>query len=161
MIRKFFADSDFLTGLLDENDELYQNSTEIYNHLQQNGLISEICDLNLSNYVIIEVLHNFKDKGMPFKKILQHYDTLKNCQLFHVKLKHIEMAFERKLLPYCNHRTGNPPIGIVDATNLVVMDIKRIGAIISFDSGFDALPDVFIRIDSVATIDQRILSWYK
>lgn len=161
MIRQFFADSDFLTGMLDKNDDRNPESRKIFNHLKKNSLISDIRDLHLSNYIIMEVLHNLQDKKFSFEKIMHNYDILKTCQVFHVKPKEIELAFETKLAPYCNHKSLAPPIGIVDATNLVVMDKKRIGSIISFDSGFDAIPDIFIRIDNVDTINQRILNWYK
>ena len=161
MTRNFFADSDFLTGLLVRRDSRHTLSKNIYRYLQTNELISDLSDFHISNYIIMEVLHNLQGKKIPFATIIEIYDRLKECHVFHVKPKEIQLAIDTKLAPYCNHRTHEPPpIGIVDATSLIVMDKTRIGSIISFDDGFDKLPDIFIRIKDTYVIDQRILSYY-
>ena len=162
MTQNFFADSDFLTGLFVRRDSRHTMSEKIFNYLQQNELISGLSDLHISNYIIVEVIHNLQGKQIPYVKIIEHYKTLNHCHVFHVKPKEIEQAFQTKLAPYCNHRTHNPPpIGLVDATTLVVMDKKRINSLISFDEGFDKIPDIFIRIKDTDVIDQRLLNYYK
>lgn len=161
MTRHFFADSDFLTGFFAEGDNRCDSAHSIFEYLEENNLISELYDLHISNYIIMEVLHNLKGKNIPFNQITEIYEELKQCNVFHIKIKEIDQAFREKLSPFCNHRTQNPPIGIVDATSLVVMDKKRIGAIISFDEGFDSLPDIFVRIYCRDIIDQRILSYLR
>lgn len=159
MTQKFFVDSDFLTGLFAVGDSRHESAQNIFDYLLEKELISEFQDFHLSNYIIMEVLHNLKGKNIPLNQINDKYQTLKQCNVFHIKIKEIDQAFREKLLPFCNHRTQNPPIGIVDATSLVVMDKKRIGSIISFDEHFDILPDLFIRITNKEVIDQRILSF--
>ena len=137
MIRNFFADSDFLTGLMADHDSCNQKSKEIFECLEKNSLISEVSSFHVSNYVIMEVVHNLIGKHMPFAQVKQNYDDLTQCHVFQIKPKDIDEAFKTKLAPFCNHNTGNPPIGIVDATSLVAMDKTRVSHIISFDEGFD------------------------
>jgi len=162
MTQNFFADSDFLTGLMVDGDSRSQKSKEIFGYLQENDLISDINDFHVSNYIIMEVAHNLQGKHVPFRQVKEDYDKLMQCHVFHIKPKHINEAFSTKLTPFCNHRSGNPPIGIVDATSLVIMDMKRIGHIISFDEGFDKLPDRFFnRINDNGIIDQKILRRYR
>ncbi|MGD0954336.1 MAG: PIN domain-containing protein [Methanotrichaceae archaeon] len=159
MIRNFFADSDFLTGLMVDRDSRSQKSNEIFEHLKESSLISDISNFHVSNYIIMEVVQNLIGKHMPFAQVRENYDNLTQCHVFQIKPKHIEEAFNTKLAPFCNHHTGNSPIGIVDATSLVVMDKSRINHIISFDEGFDKLPaKLFTRINDNDVIDQRILS---
>lgn len=159
MRRNFFADSDFLTGYFSRRDEWHELAIRIFRYLQRTRLISDLCDFHISNYVIMEVLHNLQNKEIPFQQIEDTYETLNQCHVFHVKPRDIEQAFETKLKPYLNHRTQSPPIGVVDATSLVIMDKKRISSLISFDDGFDALPDIFIRIHNIDVIEQRILQY--
>jgi hypothetical protein len=109
----------------------------------------------------MEVVHNLIGKHMPFAQVKQNYDDLTQCHVFQIKPKDIDEAFKTKLAPFCNHNTGNPPIGIVDATSLVAMDKTRVSHIISFDEGFDKLPaKLFTRIKDKDVIDQRILNRY-
>jgi predicted nucleic acid-binding protein len=162
MNSNFFADSDFLTGLLAKRDSRHDISQKIFDYLIETKLISSISDFHISNYIIMEVIHNLQGKKIPFVTIVKDYNTLIGCHVFQIKPKEIDLALQTKLAPYCNHRTHNPPpIGLVDATSLVVMDKKRINSLISFDEGFGKLPDIFIRVTDTDVIDQRILSYYK
>jgi hypothetical protein len=161
MTRKFFADSDFLTGLMVRRDSRNGESNVIFKYLQEKGLISDLNDLYVSNYIIMEVTHNlFKKHEVPFRDVKRNYDNLMDCHVFHIKPKQIEEAFSTKLAPFCNHRSGNPPIVITDATSLVVLDLLRIGYFISFEGGFDTLPGrLFSRIYNKDIIDQKILTF--
>lgn len=162
MTKNFFADSDFLTGLMVTRDSRAQKSIDIFKYLQKKDIISDVYDFHISNYIIMEVAHNLLGKNVPFSEVKKHYDKMMECNVFHIKPKEIKEAFNTKLMPFCNHRTGNPPIGIVDATSLVVMDKKRINYIISFDEGFDKLPGkLFSRISDNSIIDQKILRVFR
>lgn len=163
MIRKFFADANFLTGLFIDKDDYHTVSKEIYEYLIDKHLISDTRDFYISNYILTEVIHNFQAKRVKYKELMEKYELLKQCKVYHIQVTDIDEAFKTKLAPYRKHGTDlTPPIGIVDATNLIVMDKIKNCALISFDSGYASIPDPFlIRIYNTKTIDEKIFRRFK
>lgn len=162
MTLNFFADSDFLTGLMVDNDSRSSKSKDIFAYLLNNELIANMNDFHISNYIVMEVVNNLQGKHVSFRQTKENYDKLMRCHVFHIRPKNIDEAISTKLAPYCNHRSNNPPIGIVDATSLIVMDKMRINYLISFDEGFDKLPDKFLnRVMDNSVIDRKILSRFR
>lgn len=160
MTRKLFADAGFFIGLMADDDDHSQAAHDIFKHLKETHLISDFNDLYISNYIIMEVLHGLADKQISFDDLVGNYEILKQCRICNVKQKHINAAINTKLFRQRNRRTDRPPIGFVDATSLVIMDEKKIHHIISFDCGFDKIPDFYTRIYNMQTIDQGLLeSW--
>jgi predicted nucleic acid-binding protein len=164
MIKQYFADTCFLTGLYDENDQYHDLSQKIFDHLKSNRLISNINDLHTSNYIIMELMHNLKSNGTNIDKIKKYYEELmESKKVFTIKKAHIKEAIDTKLSPYCNRKTGEVPIGIVDATNLVVMDKIATPAIITYDGGFEEMfkkmPDFYFTINCIDVIDNKILKY--
>lgn len=157
MTRKFFADSGFFTGLWYKRDDNHDLSKEIYSSLVDNHLIKDISDLYISNYIIMEVVHNLQNKGMQISLILEKYEILKSCKVYLVGHDEIDEAFKNKLAPFCSHKNGRSPIGFVDATSLVVMDKTKITHIITYDEGFRKIP-LIIPIHNVDMIEQKILA---
>jgi predicted nucleic acid-binding protein len=157
MTRKLFADSGFFIALMADEDDYKQDSHDIFNHLKEEHLISDLKDLHITNYILMEVLHGLADKQISFNKLMEGYEKLKQCHLYNIKLKHIDEAINIKLFRQRNRRSDRAPIGFVDATSLVIMDEQRINCIISFDSDFDKIPDFYTRIYNNDIIDQRVL----
>jgi len=160
MTRKFFADSGFFTGLWYERDDHHDTSKEIYDCLIANHLINDLSDLYISNYIIMEVVHNLQNKGMQVDFLFEKYEILKRCKPYLVKHKEIDEAFKNKLAPFCSHRTGKSPIGFVDATSLVVMDKAKITHIITYDEGFSKIP-LIVPIYNTDIIEQKILALHR
>lgn len=156
----FFADSSFLTGLMSDEDDYSQDANDLFEYIKENRLVSSISDFQISNYIIVEVIHNLIDQHVKISDIKRHYEELKGCKTFHVKPRDIDYAFTNKLAHFCNHRTQEPRIGIVDATSLVVMEKKRINYIISFDGDFKDLPLVS-QISDKEGVDEKILIWHR
>lgn len=160
MAVKFFADSSFLTGLMSKKDDYSRDANDLFEYIKQNHLASSISDFQISNYIIIEVIHNLMDQHMKFTEIMEYYEELKKCKTFHIKPRDIDYALNSKLRCFCSHRTQEPKMGIVDATSLVVMEKKRINYIISFDEDFRDLP-LISQISDKEGIDEKILFWHR
>lgn len=156
---KLFADSGFFIGFKDEKDSHHANACSIWDELINKDLISGFEDLYISDYIIIEVFHKLQ-KGIKFLRTMEHYEEeLKCCKIHHISPKDVEDAIHTKLKPFCNHRIGNPKIGLVDATSLQIMEKLKIGHILSFDGGFDRRP-MCTRIGDTNAIKEKILSWH-
>lgn len=160
MPRRFFADTCFLTGLMDNRDPYNRISSDILQYLMRKRLIASAQEFYISNYIIVEVIHNLLRNHANFEDIKKNYETLKTYNVFQVDSNHIDDAFNKKLKSFINHRTHEPKMGIVDATSLVVMDEEQITYIISFDGDFDNLPFV-TPIKNKEMIDTFILNRYR
>jgi predicted nucleic acid-binding protein len=154
---RLFVDSGFLIGFKDERDSLHDKACNIWDELIDKDLISGFEDLYISDYIIVEVFHKLQ-KGIKFHRTLKYYEELKYCKIYHITPEDVEDAIHTKLKPFCNHRDGNPAIGLVDATNLQIMEKLKIDYILSFDGGFDRIP-LCERIGNENDIKKKILSW--
>ncbi len=103
---------------------------------------------------MVEIFHHLQN-NLLFRETLRHYNELQNCKIYQIKKIQVDEAIRTKLKPFCNHRTGNPSIGLVDATSLYVMDKVKIPFILSFDGGFDHYP-FYHRIGNIRDIEQKI-----
>lgn len=154
----FFADSGFLIGYYYEKDGKHDISMNIYDYLIGNRLIRNLNNFCISNYIIIEVIHWLQSKPIPHTEIVSTYNDLMRFRRYDLIQPEIQQAIDTKLTPFCNHKTGKPPIGLVDATNLYVMDQLDIRFLISYDSGFDQVPDPLKRrINDINAIDTYVL----
>ena len=150
----FFADSGFIIGLIHNRDDHHDSASAIWKTLIDNEIISGYGDLWITNYIIVEIFHNLQ-KNIQFRDTFKHYTELQNCHFYTIKKGQIDQAIHTKLRPFCNRNTGNPAIGLVDATSLHVMDLVKVSYILSFDSGFDHYP-LIQRIGSVRDVEQKI-----
>ena len=148
MAFSFFADSSFLIKYAGaDGAEERKKAETIYNILLQNKIIEGFQNFVISNLIVVEVFHKIQDK-LDFRKAQKFYqEYLKKSQLIYVNEEIIEDAISMKLSPFCNRNTGKPSIGLVDGTNLVIMDNENISYIISFDTDFDNFP-LYIKIKS-------------
>jgi|WetSurMetagenome_2_1015567.scaffolds.fasta_scaffold31176_2 predicted nucleic acid-binding protein len=160
MTTKLFADSGFFIGLIAENDDHHQESEDIFQHLKDTHLISDLNDLYITNYIIMEVLHGLAKKGLQFDQMVVTYEKLKLCHLRNVRPNHIDEAIKNKL-QFRNRKSNKAKIGFVDATSLVIMDKQNIDCIISFDSDFDNLPEFYTRIYNNNIIDRNVLGLWR
>jgi predicted nucleic acid-binding protein len=152
---KLFADSGFIIGLLHPDDNNHKAASAIWQELTKKGIVKGYNDIWISSYVLVEIFHHLQ-KNIQFKDTLRYYNELKNCRLYQIKKKQVDDAIHTKLKPFCNHHTGNPSIGLVDATSLCVMDIVKVPFILSFDEGFDHYP-FYHRIGEVKDIEEKIV----
>ncbi|MCG7847843.1 MAG: PIN domain-containing protein [ANME-2 cluster archaeon] len=154
---RLFVDSGFFIGFKDARDSHHNKACIIWDELIDKDLISGFEDLYISDYIIVEVFHKLQ-KGIKFHETLKYYEELKHCKIYHLKPKDVDGAIHTKLKPFCNHKDGNPAIGLVDATNLQIMEILKIDYILSFDGGYDRIP-LCKRIGNENDIKEKILCW--
>ncbi|CAD6493670.1 MAG: hypothetical protein CHKLHMKO_00513 [Candidatus Argoarchaeum ethanivorans] len=135
-----FADSCFLIGLNDRKDQYHKVSIKIWDRLNKDDIIKESMDVVVTDYVLVEVFQGLQSHA-GFKIATKAYKEMnENCKVQKVTESKIQKAITEKLRPFLNHRTNQPPIGLVDAVSLVTMDNLNIQRIISFDGGFDKFP---------------------
>ena len=135
-----FADSCFLIGLKDHKDQYHEVSIKIWDRLNKDGIITESRDVVVTDYVLVEVFQGLQSHA-GFEIANKAYKEMnENCKVQKVTESVIQKAITKKLIPFLNHRTNQPPIGFVDAVSLVTMDNLDIQWIISFDGGFDKIP---------------------
>lgn len=151
---KLFADSGFLIGLIHEEDDYHDIASAIWDELIENRIISGYDDLWITNFIIIEIFHNLQ-RNILFRETIRHYYELQRCKFYQIKKQQVDEAIRTKLRPFCNHLTGNPSIGLVDATSLYVMDKVKVPYILSFDEGFDHYP-FSPRIGDVRDVEQKL-----
>lgn len=155
---KFFADTSFLIGYFDDSDNFSDDAMSIFTRLTELGFVSGLNGFFFTDYIIVEMFHFLQDK-IGFTQTLKDYQMIKECQIYRVKQKDVDIAVESKLKPFCNHRTRKPKIGLVDATSLVIMDKFNIPYIISSDIGFDSIP-MCKRIGETSHIEEKIPEFY-
>jgi len=151
---KLFSDSGFIIGLIHERDDYHHTATAIWNELIEKEIVTGYDDLWITNYIMVEIFHHLQ-KNILFRETFKHYNELQKCKLYQIKRKQVDEAIHTKLMPFCNHHTGNPSIGLVDATSLYVMDIVNVPYILSFDGGFDHYP-FYHRIGDVRDVEQKL-----
>jgi len=154
---KLFADSGFIIGLLHERDDYHVAASAIWKELIESEIVSGYSDLWITNYIMVEIFHHLQ-KNILFRETFRHYNELQECKLYQIKKQQIDDAIRTKLRPFCNHHTGNPTIGLVDATSLYVMDIVKVPYILSFDEGFDHYP-FYHRISNLTDVEQKLKFW--
>jgi len=154
---KLFADSGFIIGFIHEHDDYHDQASAIWNGLIENRIISGYEDLWVTNFIIVEIFHHLQ-KSILFRETLRHYNELQRCKIYQIKKQQVNDAIRTKLRPFCNHHTGIPSIGLVDATSLYVMDLVKIPYILSFDDGFDNYP-FYHRICNITDVEQKLKWW--
>lgn len=154
---KLFADSGFIIGLLHERDDYHDDASAIWDELVKSKIVSGYNDLWVTNYIMVEIFHHLQ-RNILFRETLRHYNELQQCKFYQIKKQQVDEAIRTKLKPFCNHNTGNPSIGLVDATSLYVMDIVKIPYILSFDEGFDHYP-LYRRIGNTTDVEQKLKKW--
>jgi predicted nucleic acid-binding protein len=146
-----FADSGFFIGLYHETDQFHDDAKRIWTRLKKDGKIEGLQSLVVTDYILVEVFHSLQER-IGFHKTAKIFENLvKKCQIERVTFELMDVAIQTKMIPFCNHRTHNPSIGLVDATSLIMMDLRGISHIVSFDGGFDTIP-LTKRIYNVSTI---------
>jgi predicted nucleic acid-binding protein len=154
---KLFADSGFIIGLIHQRDEHHDSAIELWNELTKKKIVEGYEDLWVTNYIMVEIFHNLQ-KNILFRETFRQYNELQRCKFYQIKKQQVDDAIRTKLQPWCNRNTGNPSIGLVDATSLYVMDIVKVPYILSFDSGFDHYP-FYHRICNLTDVAQKIEKW--
>lgn len=135
-----FGDTCFLIGLRDKTDQHHKEATKIWKTLLNGNMVKGLKDITVSDYVLVEIFQILQSHS-SFEIASGVYKELTNsCRVQHVTLTLVQQAINQKLEPYRNHKTQQPPIGLIDAISLVTMDKLRISRIISFDEGFDKIP---------------------
>lgn len=135
-----FGDACFLTGLKDKNDQHHEKAKEIWNKLLSINIIKGLNNITISEYVLVEVFQNLQSHAGFDIAIAVHNELIKNCKVQRVTPSMVQSAINLKLEPHRNHKTKQPPIGLIDAISLVTMDKLKISWILSFDCGFDRIP---------------------
>jgi len=146
-----FADSSFLIGLGDDHDQFAREAAGIEVALRAKSI--GFSSFLMSDYVLVEVFHRLQDV-LAFPRALDFHRRLVNqARIRPVSREIMERAITTKLQPFLNARTARPPIGLVDATSLVLMDREKVRRILSFDGGFDNIPNVR-RISSAEAVSE-------
>lgn len=135
-----FGDTCFLTGLRDKTDQHHKRAKEIWNKLLSTNIIKGLNNITISEYTLVEVFQNLQSHAGFDIAIAVHNELIENCKVQRVTQSMVQLAINKKLEPYRNHKTKQPPIGLIDAISLVTMDKLKISWILSFDDGFDRIP---------------------
>jgi predicted nucleic acid-binding protein len=139
-VATLFGDTCFLIGLKDKSDQHHTEAIKIWKRLLSTNVVTGLNHVTISDFVLIEVFQGLQSHA-GFETAAAVYSELTdNCRVQKVTLPMVQQAINQKLEPYRNHRTKQPPIGLVDAISLVTMDKLKISWILSFDEGFDRIP---------------------
>jgi len=142
-LTRVFADSCFIIGLKNKKDQFAGLAREVWTELARRKIVNGLEDLVVTNLVVVEVFQKLQnDVGFArahsvFKEIMD------NCAVEWVTESQVREAIAMKLAPTVATRrdlTKEPPIGLIDAVSLVVMDKTRVRFIISYDKGYDEIP---------------------
>lgn len=146
-----FGDTCFLIGLKEKTDQHHKKAVNIWKKLLSTKVIKGLKDITISDYVLVEVFHGLQSHVGFETAAIVYSELIDNCRVQPVTLPMVQLAINQKLEPYRNHKTNQPPIGLIDAISLVTMDKLKISWILSFDDGFDRIPLVK-RIHNVDTL---------
>ncbi len=135
-----FGDTCFLIGLKDMKDQHHVEAKKIWNKLLRTNIIKGLNNIIVSEYVMVELFQSLQSH-VGFEVAVAAYSELTNgCKVQRVTPSIIQLAINRKLEPHRNHKTKQPPIGLIDAISLVTMERLKTSWILSFDKGFDQIP---------------------
>ena len=148
-----FVDSGFIVAI-ESKDNYSRQAKEVFNYLDEKRIGLE--RFIISDYILIESFQLIQQRA-GFQKALNAYHKYNsNCIICSTDKRIIESAIRTKLSSFINHRTQQPPIGLVDAISLVFMERYHTPWILSFDDGFDRIPLVK-RISQRNGVDGLIL----
>jgi len=157
---KIFADTGFLVGLWCRRDGLHNAATDVWQYLRDQRLISGLSDVIVTNYVVVEAFKLIQSVSGCDKATGFWEQVTSECDIKWATKETVRKAIVDKLAFHRNSRTGEPPIGLVDAISIVFMDSAHIRVIISYDEGYDSFPFVN-RIHDRDSVDRLAQSWYR
>jgi len=146
-----FTDSNFLIALAHAGDQYGVAARSIESALRTKNVRFQ--DFLLSDYILIEVFHKLQGAIGFAPTLTFHRRLLNEARIRPLGRNDLDKAIATKLQPFLNARTAQPPIGLVDATSLVVMEREKVPRIVSFDEGFDNIPNIR-RISSVEGVSE-------
>ncbi len=135
-----FGDTCFLVGLSDKTDGHHRDAVKIWKKLLSTNVINGLKNIIISEYVLVETFQCMQSHAGFEAATYAYNELIKNCKVQRVTFPMVQLAINKKLEPYRNHRTRQPPIGLTDAVSLVIMDKLKTPWILSFDDGYDRIP---------------------
>lgn len=144
-----FADSSYFVALWDPLDKHHEQAERTDHLLLEGGLVR-----GLSGFVTIlpmaaEVGECITRASGPHHGLERFREIINNCRVIIPDKSLVLRAFEETYRVYADVRTKRKP-GIIDSIGVAAMRKEKVLQLVSFDKGFDLVPDIrrLILIDS-------------
>jgi predicted nucleic acid-binding protein len=137
-----FADSGFFIGLWDPDDARHADAELLLRKLQQAGWLRGLHDLMTCQPMACETAEHLSHTLGARGGANAYSRVMNNCQVIRPSERDVQLALDRIFRLYLDipHKKRRP--GLVDCIGIAVMRRFNVLRLLSFDRGFDVVPDV-------------------
>ena len=137
-----FADSGYFIALWDPKDERHHTARIIETKLADLRWARTLSDLMTCLPMATEVVEHLSLRLGTTEAAAVFSRLLNNCTVIRPTERDIKVAFEGTFRLYAGVRDKRRRPGMVDSVGVALMRRNHISRILSFDRGFDLLPDI-------------------
>ena len=137
-----FGDSGYFIALWNPNDPHHDEAGVIEQRLRENGWVRGLRDLLTCLPMAWEVAEGISRARGVKEGASAYARVVNNCQVVRPTDRDIQLAFDRTFRLYVGLSKRVRPPGMIDSIGVTVMRRFKVGRIVSFDRGFDLVPDI-------------------
>lgn len=137
-----FADSGYFIALWNPQDSLHEASVTIERRLRENGWARGLGDLSTCLPMAWEIAEGISRSRGTNEGAAAYARVTNSCRVVRPTERDVQLAFDKTFRVYLDlpRKTRRP--GMIDSIGVSLMRRLKIGRIVSFDRGFDLIPDI-------------------
>ncbi len=137
-----FADSNYFIALWDDRDDCHANAVTIERKLREMGWAHGLADLMTCLPMASEVAEHISYTRGHLSGSEAFSRIMNNCRVIRPTERDVQLALDRTFRIYVSLPGKRRRPGMVDSVGVAIMRRTNILRIVSFDSGFDLIPDI-------------------
>ena len=137
-----FGDSGYFIALWNPGDSHHDEAKVIEQRLRENGTVRGPRDLLTCLPMAWEVAEGVSRARGVKEGAAAYARLVNNCQVVRPTDRDVQLAFDRTFRLYVGSSKKVRPPGMIDSIGVAVMRRFKVGRIVSFDRGFDLVPDI-------------------
>jgi predicted nucleic acid-binding protein len=137
-----FADSNYFIALWDDRDDCHASAVTIERKLREIGWARGLADMMTCLPMACEIAEHISYTLGPLKGSEAFGRVMNNCRVVRPTERDVQLALDRTFRIYASLPRKRRRPGMVDSVGVAIMRRTNVLRIVSFDSGFDLIPDI-------------------
>jgi predicted nucleic acid-binding protein len=137
-----FADSSYLVALWNPDDPYHCDACVIEKRLRERKWARGLEEVATCLPMAWEVAEGISRARGSQEGAVAFAKVINSCHVTEPTLKDVQMAFDRTFRVYVDLPKKSRRPGMIDSIGVAVMRRLNLGRIVSFDAGFDLIPDI-------------------
>lgn len=137
-----FVDSGYFVALWDPKDDHHDEAVLVERTLKEEGGVRGLQDYTTCLPMVWEVIEHLSHTLSAQAAAENYARIMKNCKVITPTERDVRSAFEGTFRLYLSVPKRSRPPGMIDSIGVAVMRRTKVLRILSFDSGFDLVPDI-------------------